>query len=305
MLRASAFVFVVYLGGEAIAVAQAEVKNPGKTIPRAILLTSFALIALYTAITYVVFRVVPAESLAGQSSPLAFVARQFLGEFGVVIITIAGIIAALSSVNTSLMAQSRVAYALARDGYFPKSFFKLHRRFSTPFIAILAGSIFVAAVAATGVVNFVTYATDFGFIIGFVFVNLSLIKLRREKANLARPFKVPFYPLTPILGIITSLLLILFLEPGTLVIGAELFLFSLLAYYIRMVGHYRLRIAVGGMNFAVSAFSALFAYLLMSNSLPVTLSSEISALISAVAILISVFYLGAGILNTMTQNSGE
>jgi hypothetical protein len=100
-------------------------------------------------------------------------------------------------------------------------------------------------------------------------------------------------------------MLIFFLEPGTLVIGAELFLFSLLAYYIRMVGHYRLRIAVGGMNFAVSAFSALFAYLLMSNSLPVTLSSEISALISAVAILISVFYLGAGILNTITQNSGE
>ena len=305
MLKASAFVFVVYLGGEAIAVAQAEVKNPGKTIPRAILLTSFALIFLYTAIAYVVFRVVTVDSLASQASPLAYVARQFLGEPGLIMITIAGIIAALSSVNTSVMAQSRVAYALARDGYFPKAFYHVHRRFCTPYVAVFAGSVFVAAVAATGVVNFVTYATDFGFIIGFVFVNLSLIKLRQDKASLTRPFKVPLYPLTPILGIVTSLLLIFFLEAGTLVIGVELFLFSLLAYYIRMVGHYRLRIAVGGMNFAISVASAVFVFLLLSNSLPVALSPGVSVLIPIIAIVTSLSCLGAGILDITTQNSGE
>jgi len=305
VLRASAFIFVVYLGGEAIAVAQAEIKNPGKTIPRAIILSSLALIFIYTIIAYIVFRIVPPESLAGQTSPLAYVAKQFMGELGVGIITVAGIIAALSSVNTSIMAQSRVAYALARDGYFPKSFFNLHKRFCTPHIAILVGSIFVAAVATTGVINFVAYATDFGFIIGFLFVNLSLIKLRREKPSLERPFKVPLYPLTPILGIVTSLLLIFFLEPGTLVMGAELFLSGLLAYYIKMVGHYRLCLAMGGINLGVSAFSALFAYLIISNSLPIILAPNTISLLFSLASLISITYLVAGILNITTTHSGD
>lgn len=304
VIRATAFIFVVYLGGEAIAVAQAEIKNPGKTIPRAILLSCLTLIIIYPTIAYVVFKIVPPGDLAGKESPLAYVAEQFMGPLGVGIITVAGSIAALSSVNTSIMAQSRVAYALARDGYFPKSFFALHKRFCTPYIAILIGSIFVAAVAATGVVNFVTYATDFGFIIGFVFVNFSLIKLRRDKPSLYRPFKVPLYPLTPILGIGTSLLLIFFLEPSTLFMGAELFLFGLIAYYIRMVRHDHICLAVGGMNLGISAYSALLAYLIISGSLPISLPQNMISLLFGAAIIVSLTYLTAALLN-ITQKAGE
>ncbi len=297
VLRASAFIFVVYLGGEAIAVAQAEVKDPGKTIPRAILLTSLALIFIYTIVAFVVFRIASPEDLAGRESPLAYVAEQFMGPLGVGVITLAGSIAALSSVNTSIMAQSRVAYALARDGYFPKIFFNLHRRFSTPHIAIIVGSILVGATATMGAINFVTYATDFGFIIGFVFVNLSLIKLRSSQPSLHRPFKVPLYPLTPILGIITSLFLILFLEPNTLFIGAELFIFGLIAYYIRMVEHHRLLLALGGMNLGISAFSTMLACVIASNSLPMVLSESMTLLLFSVAVFASVTYLLAGLLN--------
>jgi len=297
VLRATAFIFVVYLGGEAIAVAQAEIKDPGKTIPRAILLSCLVLIFTYTTTAYIIFKIVPPESLAGHASPLAYVAEQFMGPLGVGIITIAGIIAALSSVNTSVMAHSRVAYALARDGYFPKNVSNLHGRFRTPFIAILVGSVFTVAFAATGIVNFVTYATDFGFIIGFIFVNLSLIKLRRDKPNLYRPFKVPLYPLTPILGILSSLLLIFFLEPSTLLIGTELFIFGLIAYYIRMVGHYRICLAVSGMNLGISALSSLLAYLIISDSIPMLMPRDITLLFFGVAVFISITYLIAGLLN--------
>src|SRR4030043_260465 len=238
VLRASAFIFVVYLGGEAIAVAQGEIKNPGKTIPRAILLTCVTLIVIYSATVFVVRRVVPPESLIGKASPLAYVAEQFMGPLGVVIVTVAGIVAAVSSVNTSTMAHSRVAYALARDGYFPKGFFNVHK-----------------------------------------------------------PFKVPLYPLTPILGIATSLMLIFFLEPGTLLIGLELFVFGLVAYYIRMVGYYRISLAAGGMNFGISVFSALIACLIASGAVPILMSESVRWLATSGAALVSVIYLVAGLLN--------
>jgi APA family basic amino acid/polyamine antiporter len=301
VLRASAFIFVVYLGGETIAVAQAEVKNPGKTIPRAIVLTCLALMVIYTVIAFIVFKWVSPENLSGQASPLAYVAEQFLGPVGVGVITVAGIIAALTSVNTSVMAHSRVAYALARDGYFPKWLFNLHGRFSTPHFAVLIGSVLAAAFAGTGIVNFVVYATDFGFIIGFIFVNLSLMKLRRDKPSLVRPFKTPFYPLTPILGIITSILLIFLLEPSALFAGVELSLFGLVAYYIRMVGYGRAYLATGGINFGFSAFSALLAILLISDSLPIRLLPDLTWLIFAIAVVVSMVYLAAGLL-CITRN---
>lgn len=306
IFRASAFIFVVYLGGEAIAVAQAEIKEPGKTIPRAILTSCIALIFIYTTIVYVVFRIlalkgVPLETFAGQASPLAYVAEQVMGPFGSGIVTVAGIIAALSSVNTSIMAHSRVAYALARDGYFPKSLFALHKRFSTPLTSILIGSVFTAAFAATGIVNFVTYATDLGFIVGFIFVNLSLIKLRRDKPNLHRPFKVPFYPLTPILGIITSLFLLFFLETGTLLIGMGLLVFGLITYYLRMVGHYRIRLAIGGMNLGIGVFSMLLVYLFALDSLPVKLPQNAAPLFLIITFFVGITYLIAGLLNITTK----
>jgi len=302
VLKATAFIFVIYLGGEAIGVAQAEIKNPDKNIPRAILLSSLALILIYTMIAYVIFNIVRPEDLVGQASPLAYVAEKFMGSLGISLITLAGITASLTSINTSIMAHSRVAYALARDGYFPKSFFILHRVYSTPVIAILTGSIITAALAASGIVNFVAYASDFGFIVGFIFVNLSLMKLRRDQPQLFRPFKVPLYPLTPILGIVTSLFLVLFLEPSTLLIGVELFILGLVAYYIRMVPHNQVRLAVGGMNLGVSAFSGLLAYLIISNSISISESKGIGLFSLVLAIFVAVTYLLAGAINVIRSS---
>jgi len=180
VIQATAYVFVVYLGTEAIAVAQAEVKNPSKTIPRAILLSAIVLLIIYPLIAYVMFRIIPPEAISGQSSPLIYVAQLYMGDIGKFALVIAGTIAALSSVNTSIMAQSRVAYALSRDGYFPKALLRIHHRFSTPHVAVVVGSVFTAVLAATGVINFVGYATDFGFIIGFALVNLSHETSQRE-----------------------------------------------------------------------------------------------------------------------------
>jgi len=294
--EATAYIFVVYLGAEAIAVTQAEIKNPSKTIPRAIILSAIALIAVYTLIAYVTVRAVSPEILGKEVSPLAYVAGQTMGSLGVILVTVGGMIAALSSLNTSIVAQSRVAYALSRDGYFPTAFLKIHRRFGVPHVAVILSSLFTIALAATGVIQFVGYATDFGFIIGFTLVNLSLMKLRQKKPNLERPFKVPLYPFTPIAGIVTSVMLLLFIGMNVLTLGAGLGVLALLAYYLSMVGHYRIRVAFGGMSLGIGVFAALLAYLIETGLLPLVTPPVlfyVLIFVSAVSIL-------AGVLNVTT-----
>ncbi len=120
----TAYLFELYLGAEAVAAAQAEIKNPGKNIPRAIILSAIVLIILYTSVVYVAVSVVSPEILSKQSSPIAFVAEQVMGPVGGILVTvglaIAGLagLAGLAATNEAIMAQSRVLYAMSRDGYF-------------------------------------------------------------------------------------------------------------------------------------------------------------------------------------------
>jgi len=304
VIQATAYIFVVYLGAEAIAVAQAEVKNPSKTIPRAILLSAIVLLVIYPLMAYVMFSIVPPEAIKGQSSPLIYVAQLHMGDIGKIALVIAGTIAALSSVNTSIMAQSRVAYALSRDGYFPKALLRIHHKFSTPHVAVVVGAIFTAVLAATGVINFVGYATDFGFIIGFALVNLSLMKLRREKPLLDRPFKVPLYPFTPIAGIVTSLFLLVFIDPGVLSLGIVLCVLAVLAYYIRMVGYVRFRVAFGGISLGLGGFIAILTYLIAAGIMPLNgVSPTTVTAIIFILLFASIVQIIAGVLNATAKSN--
>jgi len=298
MLAATAYLFELYLGAEAIAVVQAEVKDPKKTIPRAMILSSIALIVFYTAITYATVITVPPEILKHQASPIAFAAEQVIGKLGAAVVTIAVAIAGLAAINGAIMAQSRILYALSRDGYFPKALSKIHKRFSTPHIAVIVSSIFTVALASTGGINFVVYAVNFGFIVGFSLVNLSLIKLRKERPRLKRTFKAPLYPFTPIVGIVASLLLILFIEDvGVLILGAELTILALLAYYIRMTGYSRIRIAFGGINLGIGSFALLLLFLMQTGLTPITIPQELATPVFYGLIFLSVTQFLAAALN--------
>lgn len=298
--QATAYLFELYLGAEAIAVAQAEIKNPEKTIPRAMILSSMALIVIYTTIVYVTVRAVPPDIIRDQASPIAYAAEQIMGKFGAALVTIGVTIAGLAAINGAIMAQSRVLFALSRDGYFPKALSRIHRRFGTPHVAVIVSSVFTIALAVTGFVNFIVYAVNLGFIIGFSIVNLSLIRLRRRKPNLKRPFKAPAYPVLPIAGIVTSLFLLLFIEPAVLVLALQLSIIALLVYYIRMVGYHRIRLAFGGLSLGIGGFVALLAYLVRSGF--ILLSPNLTEITTYILIFISVVHVLAGILHITAKS---
>ncbi|MGB9959998.1 MAG: APC family permease [Candidatus Bathyarchaeales archaeon] len=303
IFAATAYLFELYLGAEAVAAAQAEIKNPGKNIPRAIILSAIVLIILYTSVVYVAVSVASPEILSKQSSPIAFVAEQVMGPVGGILVTVGLAIAGLAATNEAIMAQSRVLYAMSRDGYFPDILSKIHRRFGTPYIAVAISAFFTMIFAATGLVNFVVYAVNFGFIVGFSIVNLSVIKLRKEKPYIERPFKAPLYPLTPIAGLAASILLIAFIEPSVLILGLELGIIALLVYYIKMVGYQRIRVAFGGISLGLGGFTSLLAYLTGTNQIALNnITPETATAIFYILIFVSAIQFLAGILNITTAS---
>jgi amino acid transporter len=187
---------------------------------------------------------------------------------------------------------------MSRDGYLPKVLSKVHRRFSTPYVAVIVCAVFTVIFTATGFVNFVVYAVNLGFIIGFSIVNLAVIKLRKTKPHLDRPFKVPLYPFMPLAGLATCAFLVVFIEPAVIVLGVELSIVALLVYYIRMVGYHRIRIALGGVSMGLGVFAAFAAYLLGTNSIVLNgVASGVSTLIVVFLIFISIIEVLGGLLS--------
>ena len=233
MIAAIAFIFEVYVGVEAIAAAQAEIKRPEKTIPRAMILCSLILIIVYCLVVYVTVGIISPDVLGKSLTPLNLVAEQTMGSIGVILLTTAGLIAAFTSLNSAIVASSRAACAMGRNGHFPKVLGKIHEQYRTPYVAIVCDSILIMFFSIVDNLEFVVCLITFGFLIGFSLVNLSLVKLRRIKPYLHRPFKTPLYPLTPIIGIITSIGLLAFLDMKSLVFGITWGLLGLIIYFFK------------------------------------------------------------------------
>ncbi|MDH5449403.1 MAG: amino acid permease [Candidatus Bathyarchaeota archaeon] len=298
-----AYTFTMFLGMRAIAAGGPEIKDPGKNIPRAVMISAVVLIVLYCGIAYVTVSVLPLDKIEGSYTPLTLAAEQIFGEAGAIILTVAAIVAALSSLSTAIMVQSSIVRGLSRDGYLPKFFLSPHSRFKTPHITIIFGSIFYILFAATGVVEVIGYVAGFASILGFALVNLALIRLRTKSPYLKRPFKIPLYPYIPIAGFIISISLLFFIERSALLLGLIFILLGVLTYHLRMIGYQRIRIAFGGMSLGIGGFMALFAYLLATGYLlPISVPSQFSTTVSYGFIVICAISILAGVLNVTAKS---
>lgn len=177
-------------------------------------------------------------------------------------LTVAGILAALMSLTTTMMIQTSVVSAMSRDGYMPRIVFISHSRFGTRYIAVILGSLVAILFATTGLVVFVGYVVNFASLLIFAIVNPSLIRLRKKLPRLGRPFKTPLYPYTPIFGAAIALILLIFVESSAIALGFEFILITVIVYDLRMVGYHRLRLAVSGIDFGIGGLMALLIFLL-------------------------------------------
>lgn len=215
-------IYISYVGFDLITVAAEEIVDPARNIPRAILITLGVGIVIYVLVLFVMMGVVNYADLAETDTPFIFVADLLFGGWGRTAGIIATIMASLSAFSVTLGASSRVLYALGRDGHFPGVFSRLHKHFKTPHIALFVCAGLVTVFGATGIVNLLASASSFGYLVAIGIVNYAVIALHRKMPNLRRPFKIMFYPVVPVLGIISCWFFVPMLDPQSLILGAGL-----------------------------------------------------------------------------------
>ena len=228
-----ALIYISYVGFELITVAAEEIVAPGKTIPRAIMITLGVGVVIYVGVVFVMMGAVHYTDLAETDVPFILVAERVFGGWGRWAAVTATIMASLSAFSVTLGASARVLYALSRDGHFPLWLSRLHKRYRTPHLALGICAAFVFAFAAAGIVRFVASMADFGFLMGLGIVNYAVIALRKRMPNLRRPFSGGLYPWVPLLGVASCWVFVPALEHRTILLGGALTLAGSAVYLLR------------------------------------------------------------------------
>ena len=202
IMRAASIVFFAYIGFEAVSTAGQEAKDPAKDMPFGIIGSLVVCTVIYMLVAAIMTLLVPYNTL-NVPDPVAVVVDAFGPQWGWLAKTIKiGAIIGLTSVVLVLMyGQTRIFYTMARDGLLPHVFSKVHPKYQTPWINTLLVGLITACAAGFVDINTLGDATSVGTLAAFAIVCLSVIYLRRAAPDLPRGFKVPFYPVLPLLGI--------------------------------------------------------------------------------------------------------
>jgi len=213
ILAAMGLTFIAFEGYDLIATVSEEVKEPRKTIPKAIMYSLIITVIIYVLVVFVSIAAVPSSEglptwkLLGKYKETGIIraAQDFMPKFGLILILAGGVFATLSALNATILASSRVAFAMGRDWMLPNTLSRIHSIRKTPVMAITVSGLLFMGIAIFVPIETVGTASSLLFLLSFTLVNISLLVYRKRKKKEIKHFKVPFFPVTPILGIITSL----------------------------------------------------------------------------------------------------
>jgi amino acid transporter len=201
LARASVVLMFVFFGVEAALVPSGEVRDPARTVPRAILVAMITITVFYLAIQIVAQGLLGA-SLAGNKSPLAEAAAVVVGPSGRTFILVGSAISTLGYVSGMSLTVPRILFAFGRDGFLPRSIAAVHPRFQTPYVAIVAQTLAVMVLAVTGSFDKLVIVADGAVLLVYAGCCLAVIALRRRGVRDAgEPFRAPLGPVVPVLAI--------------------------------------------------------------------------------------------------------
>jgi amino acid transporter len=232
VLAGAAIIFFAYIGFDSVSTHAEEAKNPKRDVPIGIIASLVVCTILYIGVVAVLTGMVPYLQLSKEAGVADAFKDAGLG-WAQVIIALAGVAGITSVLLVMMLSAPRVFLAMARDGLVPKGFFAdVHPRFRTPWKSTIAIGIFVATMTGLLPIDMLLHLTNIGTLFAFVIVCAAVLVMRRTNPDAPRPFRCPFVPVVPILGIGACLLLMLSLPAAN---WYRLFLWLLLGLGIYFV----------------------------------------------------------------------
>jgi APA family basic amino acid/polyamine antiporter len=202
MSAGAATLFFSYIGFDAASTAGDEAKNPQRDLPRAIILSLVLITVLYVLVAVAALGAMKWQAFEGTEATLSKVLVQAVGggTLWPVLLSFGAVVATTSVVLAVLYGQTRILYAMSRDGLVPSLFSRVHRRTGVPRANTLMVSGFIALLAALVPLGSLADATSIGTLFAFGLVNIAVVVLRRRRPDMPRTFRVPWGPVLPVLG---------------------------------------------------------------------------------------------------------
>jgi APA family basic amino acid/polyamine antiporter len=200
----AAYIFFAYIGFDAVSTTAQEAKNPQRDLPIGMIASLAICTVLYIAVAGVLTGMVHWQQINIEAPvAVAFLDRGL--PVAANIITL-GALAGLTSVMlVMLLGQTRVLYAMANDGLLPKKFFAaVHPKFRTPWKNTILVGLLAAVVGSVTPIDQIAKMVNIGTLLAFVIVSISVLVLRHTNHNKPRPFRTPWVPLVPVLGVIAN-----------------------------------------------------------------------------------------------------
>jgi len=244
VLKGAGIVFFAFIGFDAVSTAAQEAKNPARDMPIGILGSLVVCTILYVLFGHVLTGVCNWKefAIAGKEASVAYAIQHYMPGYGwlALAVTIA-ILAGFSSVIlVMLLGQSRVFFSMANDGLLPKLFADIHPKFRTPYKSNALLFVFVGLFSAFIPGSLAGDLTSIGTLFAFSLVCVGVWLLRRSDPSRERPFRTPFVPLVPILGVVVCGAMIVSLDTRTQLIAFIWMLIGLAVYFGYSVSHSKL-----------------------------------------------------------------
>jgi amino acid transporter len=199
---AAGIIFFSYIGLDAVSTAGEEVHNPRRNMPLAIIFALVTVTSLYVLVTVVAIGAQPFGDFEGQDAGLSAILENVTGSSWPASVLAAGAVISIFSVTlVVLYGQTRILFAMGRDGMIPPLFHKVNPKTLTPVPATVIVAVIVSLLAGVLPINFLAEMTSIGTLVAFLVVSIGVMVLRQTAPDLPRGFKVPLYPVVPILSI--------------------------------------------------------------------------------------------------------
>jgi len=232
VMSAAALVFFAFIGFDAVTSAAEEVKNPSKDLPIGIIGSLVVCTILYVIVAAIMTGIVPFPNFKGVDHPVSL-ALQYAGQDWVAgFVDLAAILGMSTVMLVMAYGQTRILFAMSRDGLLPAKLSEVHPKYGTPYFATWMVGIVFGLIAAVVPLNVLAELVNIGTLAAFSLVSVAVIILRKKRPDLHRAFRCPGVPVIPALAVIFCLALMSFLSWHTWVAFAIWLAIGLVVYFM-------------------------------------------------------------------------